>query len=231
MKSMRGWKLTVTPNMDKFFGDRKRFLRDAINDTLLFAEKIIKEKYKAYTNKSTGKRIKSKHISEMLQTSRRRVSQRMDPYAPDKYSLLVWLASSTHWKKIAMKQEVGGAIHAKRSQLLTIPNIRAGVSPNARAGHFRRNATWVKLGGKPFLIKKKRAGKWPPARKARQPMKAKRRNRPRKLGRPGFDRKDILFFGTKSVYLKPKRFFADSMQAAERIIERKFPVSLRKKFE
>jgi len=227
------WKLVVSPTPNNFFAVRRKYMRSAINSALEAAEKEIKQKYKEYTNKSTGKRIRSEHISEMLETSIRTVGRGRDPYA-DRYVLRAWVAGSTKWLKIAQKQEVGGAIYPKKSKLLTIPNVRGGgIAPGARAGHFRERATWINLGGKPFLVRERFAGKkgkWPPARKPMKPRRT-RRTRTRVKGRPGYPGRDILFLGVKSVYLKPKEFFARSMQDASAVIEKKYGNDLKREIE
>lgn len=216
------WQLVVSPtNIGRHFAGFRAYWRKQISEALSMAEDICHTNYLKYTNKQTGRRIRSEHISKMLFTETKEV--RGTPRTGDRYTTTIKLKGTPKWMKIAAKQEVGGEIRPKSSMLLTIPNLRY-VKPGARAYMFPK-ARWANIGGRPFLVRSDKPSKPKVARKPSKPTGA----RPaRKLT---FLPKKILFTGVPSVTLKPKKFFQSSMAEAANTIEREFPKKLRAAYE
>lgn len=213
------WQLVVSPtNVGKHFKHFRERWRAIIELTLSEMEDICHTNYLKYTNKQTGRRIRSEHISKMLYTETKEI--RGTPRTGDKFTTTVKLKGTEKWMKIAAKQEVGGIIRPTSSQLLTIPNLRA-VKPGARARMFPK-ARWANIGGTPFLVRGDKPSK---PKVARKPMQVRGRRPPRQPRY--FPAKDILFIGAPYVRLKEKRFFQDSMTEAAKTIEREFPKKLK----
>jgi len=213
-----------TTNMWDSFEEINEGFNKTIKHSLKFAEKTCKEKYKQYTDKRVGKRIKSSHISSMLVTEVPKMKSKSKKQGS--YQVNVFLKGTKKWLKIADKQEIGGVIRPAQSKVLAIPNTKAGVSPNAVPRNFGNRASWVNLGSSAALIRKQHTGAIAKKRAPRSPIKVKRRNKPRSKNQL-VQRSDILFWGVPSVYLKPKKFFEYSMRDAAVVINKHLEYSLR----
>lgn len=223
--------------LDMVRDEMQRELIKILDDGLKEGIQIVAEKYWKQTNKKTGSKIKSKHISHMLYfdasgdeesktirfnrksgkvlgnvlsvtSAPRKKPVKLSMYIEDKEF------TSKYWEKIAEKQERGGLIRAKRSKLLTIPN-KPFAQQTARAGMYK--ATWIKLGKFPVLAKDQQGAKQKlKRRKERLKPKSRATRRKPRIRRPSFvGTKQVLFFGFNNVRLRPKRFW----RTAEGLLE------------
>ena len=204
--------------------------RKGIAKALSNSMDMMRDIYWEKTNKATGTHIKSNHISGMLNFKQNYVTGR--PKKGDDFEITAFLDGSlvaggshaTKWEKIAWKQEYGGEIRAKKSQLLTIPNLNV-VAPGARARHSNigDNAMWLNLKGTPALVEK------PKKSEGRQSRGAATANKSRK-GRkqaPKSAKFKVYFWGKKSVTLRPKAFWADTLNESKYLV----PVVFRQMIE
>jgi hypothetical protein len=231
--------LRVSPTSvsHQFAGWRQQW-RAIINGGLSIAENICREVYHKYTNPTSGRRIRSRHISQMLKIDRQDITG--TPKAADKYKMTAYLSGGevrggvsggAKWEKIAMAQEFGAIIRPKSSRVLAIPNRRLGLTSFSRPTQYK-DARWIKRGDKLFLERtpglksRPKVSRKPPKVITKKPQVA------RKARMPATKQfREVLFIGAKQVRLKPRSFFRDSMREAERIIDRRFPEFLKAEME
>lgn len=176
---------------------------DSINRELAMAEHVARRRYRSNTAKPGGRFIKSNRVYKAYRSKIQQIRPGASMSSPSRRSgeVKVWVGGRRYTRWMASAMEEGKRITPKKSQVLTIPNRKAGYvdtpANKIRARRYR-NAFWVPGRGgdrsRPLLI---------------DPTRPKGRK--------------VIMFGRRSVRLKKRPFFRDTAHWTFERMKKRFP--------